>query len=64
MQICGRNTFGTKVWTFGCLALSLAIATAALLHPGGTADLNGYNHGRPVTTTCFTTGMITQCSSP
>jgi hypothetical protein len=36
-------------------------AVAPLLLLGGTAFLNGYNQARPVTTTCFTTGMMTQC---
>jgi F0F1-type ATP synthase membrane subunit c/vacuolar-type H+-ATPase subunit K len=39
-------------------------ATAAILLMGGTAFLNGYHQGRPATTTCFTTGMMTQCTSP
>jgi hypothetical protein len=38
-------------------------AAASLLLLGGTAFLNGYNQGRPATTTCFTTGMMTQCTS-
>ena len=38
-----------------------AAASVLLL---GTAFLNGYNRGRPVTTTCFTTGIMTQCTSP
>jgi hypothetical protein len=37
---------------------------ATMLLLGGTAFLNGYNQARPVTTTCFTTGMMTQCTSP
>jgi hypothetical protein len=37
---------------------------AAMLLLGGTAFLNGYTQPRPVTTTCFTTGMMTQCTSP
>jgi hypothetical protein len=36
-------------------------AVGSLLLLGGTAFLNGYNQARPVTTTCFTTGMMTQC---
>jgi hypothetical protein len=39
-------------------------ATAAILLLGGTAFVNGYNSGRPATTTCFRTGMMTQCTSP
>ena len=39
-------------------------AAASLLLLGGTAFLNGYNQGRPATTTCLTTGMMTQCTSP
>ncbi len=36
-------------------------AAASLLLLSGTAFLNGYNQGRPVTTTCFTTDMMAQC---
>lgn len=35
--------------------------TGATLLLLGTALLDGYNQARPVTTTCFTTGMMTQC---
>lgn len=37
-------------------------ATLGLL--GATAVMNGYTQSRPITTTCFTTGMMTQCSTP
>jgi hypothetical protein len=37
---------------------------AALLMLLGTGFLNGYNQARPVTTTCFRTGMMTQCTTP
>jgi hypothetical protein len=36
-------------------------AGAALLLMGATAFMNGMNQARPVTTTCFTTGMMTTC---
>jgi hypothetical protein len=39
-------------------------AQAATLLLGATAFMNGMNQARPVTTTCFTTGMMTQCTSP
>jgi hypothetical protein len=39
-------------------------SAAAWLLLGGTAFLNGYNQGRPITTTCFRTGMMTQCTTP
>ena len=38
--------------------------TGAVLLLGATAFANGYTSVRPVTTTCFTTGIMTQCTSP
>ncbi len=39
-------------------------AAPAMLLLGASAFANGYTQSRPAPTTCFHTGMITQCTSP
>jgi hypothetical protein len=38
--------------------------TASLLLLGATAFMNGMKQARAVTTSCFTTGTMTQCTTP